>query len=96
MELAGRIGKSRPSLIDYESGKRAPGADTLLEIAAVLEQDLVFGGFVIERPNSTRLKSVPYQLRLKFDAGGGAEVRIQPSEDELIITPVQFDLDTGT
>lgn len=95
-DLADRIGISRPSLSDYENGKTAPGADILLEIATVLDQDLEFDGFVIERPNSKRLKLVPYQLRLKFDSEGGADVRIQPSQEELVISAARLGFDTGT
>jgi len=76
----------------YERGERSPDIDTLLKIAEILGSDhfQVDDNLRIEFRKNGRARPVllPQQLRLDFDAGGGVNVRIEPTGEGLLVRKI--------
>jgi transcriptional regulator with XRE-family HTH domain len=92
-ELADLIGVSRQMVVNYEKTKGIPGVpviDVLARIAVELETRFKIKDLIITvEQTSTRLRSVPKQLRLDFEKSqtfGGAVISITPREGQILIS----------
>jgi transcriptional regulator with XRE-family HTH domain len=89
-ELADLIGVSRQMVVNYEKKKGVPVIDVLARIAVELETRFKIKDLIITvEQTSTRLRSVPKQLRLDFEKSqtfGGAVISITPKEGQILIS----------
>jgi len=89
-ELADILDVSRTMISNYETNKGVPTIDVLAVMAVELETKFKIKGLqVIVEPPSSRLRSVPKQLRLDFEKSQpfpGAVISITPKGGQILIT----------
>jgi DNA-binding XRE family transcriptional regulator len=87
-QLAALVKFSRTSIVNYETGKRAPNFEQLQKMAKVLQRTHFDAGSMrIDFGSNGRPhpEPVPQQLELYFDDKNGVNIRIEPVSRSLII-----------
>jgi transcriptional regulator with XRE-family HTH domain len=89
-ELAKLLNVSRQMVINYEKNKGVPAIDVLARMAVELDTRFKIKDLVIDvEQTSTRLRSVPKQLRLQFEKMQTFEravISITPTEGQILIS----------
>lgn len=91
-KLADAAGVTRNSIGHYERGRRAPDIDELHKIAIALSREYFYIADDVRVEFSAngvgRPQPQPSQMTLDFDANQGVSVRIEPTEQGLVIKKI--------